>query len=182
MNKNLLRDQPYFPLYCANLLADFNYRSMNLIERGLLLSLITECWHNGKVPEDKNDMTRYLGCEISEIEEALTEKVFFFFFKESGFLKNREVEMEKEKILNRRSKQSEGGKIGQQRKKEKNIKGEPEGQLQGQPEGPLDQFKSNSFKSIHVNQEGESLKVDHAWVNAFDPPSENSYSQASRGY
>ena len=185
MSEKLLRDQPYFPLYCANLIADHRYRLMNLNERGLFLTMLLECWHNGDVPVDPSNLSKFLGYQPIDIESALSTNVLSFFEKKSTSLKNKEVEIEKAKILQRRMKQSIGGKDGVVRKRQKNgkipSKGDPEGQPEGQPEGSLGYINSNSITSIHVKQEKDIHDVHQEWINEFDPPKENAYLKASKG-
>ncbi len=190
MTDKTLRDQPYFPLYCANLIADHEYRLMSLFERGLLLSMIVECWHNKNVPRHPSELSKFLGFPLEEVQNALTQNVLSFFLEDLNKLKHKEVEAEKTKILIRRAKQSEGGKAGQEAKKKKNNisqpessdQGKPKSQPEGEPSGSLNQFNSNSLKSVHVIQEKESNNEHKEWIKAFDQNSNDSYSRASKGY
>jgi uncharacterized protein YdaU (DUF1376 family) len=181
MTEKLLRDQPYFPLYCANLIADHRYRLMNLSERGLYLTMLVECWHNGKVPENPVELSKFLGYQQIDIDNSLSERVLSFFSKEQAFLKNKEVESEKAKILERRLKQSLGGKDGAKRKKEKYSNFQSKGQPLGQPEGSLGYINSDQINSIQVNQERDLPDIHEDWKNEFDPPKFNAYLIASKG-
>jgi uncharacterized protein YdaU (DUF1376 family) len=156
--------------------------------------MIVECWHNGEVPENPIELSKFLGFSLEEIKNFLSPYVLSFFLKDDKSLQHKEVNSEKKKILIRRLKQSEGGKAGQEAKKRKmnksqnqnQLQGEPDGQLKGlpkgSPEGSLNQIKSDSIKSIHVNQEMGILDEHTEWKRiAFEDMSDNSYLKASRG-
>ena len=73
------KSQPAFQLYASDLMADRRYRLMTLEERGLLLSLLCECWVNQYLPDSQDELSRLLGVDVKAVGRALTEAVLSFF-------------------------------------------------------------------------------------------------------
>ena len=114
-----MRDVPYFPCYASNLLADRNYRTMTLLERGIWISIYLECWPNGGVPEDLKKLSRYFGVDEGLIREGLTSEVLSFFKAKDGLLISPELEDYRVVVLKRRELQRLGGIKGAKNKKPK---------------------------------------------------------------
>ena len=106
------RKPPAYQEYAATILADRNFRLMTLAERGLFFSMRLECWQNGEVPAIENDLAKYLGYELSEIQSALTKHVKSFFTLNNGSFYSPELEDYRQHLDERKTKQSEGGKRG----------------------------------------------------------------------
>jgi hypothetical protein len=120
---------PWFRVFAANLISDHNFRVMRLSERGLLLTMLCECWVNEAVPADLEEMSRFLGLGNGEVLQAFTPQVGSFFeASEKGRL-SPFLEAQRKEFFLRRLKQIEGGKKGAERKRQ--LKEERD--LQGLP-------------------------------------------------
>lgn len=106
------RKPPAYQEYAATILADRNFRLMTLVERGLFFSMRLECWQNSEVPANENDLAKYLGYELSEIQQALTKHVKSFFTLNNSSFYSPELEDYRQHLDERKTKQSEGGKRG----------------------------------------------------------------------
>ncbi|SEA74083.1 hypothetical protein [Nitrosospira multiformis] len=162
-------DLPWFPMYASNIVADRRYRLMSIHERALWISILMECWPNGSVPADPDELARCLGYPFEDVKAGLTERVLSFFKEVKGELISPQLEKHHEKHKAIRNKQSEGGKKGVKLKREKALHGEgqpigkPQGQPKGEPEGPLNTIKSNPIKSNQIR----SLEKGTAFLDSF---------------
>ncbi len=107
-----MKTSPYFAFYASDTMADKRYRSMRLDERGLLISMMCECWVNHSMPADADSLGKWLGFQSTEVKAAFTERVLSFFSAAKGELTCPEIEKYRDKILANREKQSKGGKKG----------------------------------------------------------------------
>lgn len=103
---------PAFQLYASDTIADKHYRLMSLEERGLLLSLLCECWVNRSVPADPDALGKWLGYQSGEVKAVLTSRVLSFFSACKGELINTKLERYRKELEERREKMSTGGKKG----------------------------------------------------------------------
>lgn len=103
---------PAFQLYASDTIADKHYRLMSLEERGLLLSLLCECWVNRSVPADPDALAKWLGFQGGEVKAALSSRVVSFFSACNGELINPKLERYRKELEERREKMSKGGKKG----------------------------------------------------------------------
>ena len=106
------RKAPAYQEYAADILAGRNFKLMTLAERGLFFSMRLECWQNSEVPATENDLAKYLGYELSEIQKALTARVKSFFILKDDLFYSQELENYRQHLDERKTKQSEGGKRG----------------------------------------------------------------------
>lgn len=106
------RKPPAYQEYAATILSDRNFRLMTLSERGLLYSMRLECWANINVPENPNELAKYLSYETNDINNALTERVKAFFSQKSGSFICPELEDYRKHLNDIKIRQSEGGKQG----------------------------------------------------------------------
>jgi hypothetical protein len=106
------RKPPAYQEYAAAILVNRHFRLMTLEERGLLFTLRLECWENKQVPISSCDLAKYTGCDITEIEKALTDNVKTFFEEKNGFFLSPELEDYRTHLAHRKEKQSQGGKLG----------------------------------------------------------------------
>lgn len=108
------RTAPGFQIYASDLLADRRFRLASLAERGLLLTLLCECWTNGSVPADGASLARYLGVDLDALKVALTDRVLDFFEgreTENGCeIFSPELEVYRRRVEAIRAAQSRGGK------------------------------------------------------------------------
>jgi uncharacterized protein YdaU (DUF1376 family) len=180
---------PYFPLYAANLLALRPFRVMNLEQRGLWITIMMECWVNGSVPANQNDLSKLLGLDLETVKRTLIDLQSAFFEKRGDDLICCELEEYRQGYEERREKQREGGKKGAERKKSKleESQNNPT-QPKGQPKGSLNYINSNHISSNHI-QSNQLLKKDvldldsKKWVEEYEqtPDINISYAKASRG-
>jgi uncharacterized protein YdaU (DUF1376 family) len=105
------RDAPAYQEYAATILAQLPFRTMTLQERGLLYTMRLECWVNVRLPRNHNDLAKVLGLSVAEVENSLA-AVMLFFDVEEGFVVCPELENYRAHLADRKTKQSEGGKIG----------------------------------------------------------------------
>ena len=187
-----LKDQPYYPNYSANFIAQRHYRLMSLEERGLLWAMYNDYWVNKDLPSDPQELARYLGFDSAIVENALTDNVLHYFSADGDKLKCPELDGYLQNVGIKRDAQSEGGKLGVERKKGKNALGQPEGIPEGQPEGSLNQFnltqvKSDQLKSNSFISEGgldKSKESNKKWIDDYDKakPPDNDYLKQSKGH
>ena len=105
---------PAFQFYASDTMADRRYRCMNLGERGLLLSILCECWVNRTAPSDIDSLSKVLGFTRNEVETALTEGVLSFFRIEGGELINTGLAEYRKKLDLGKENMAKGGKKGAQ--------------------------------------------------------------------
>ena len=106
------RKPPAYQEYPATMLASRNFRLMNIAERGLLYTIRLECWENREVPASINHLAKYIGCDVSDVQVALTDLVKSFLNEEDGLLTCPELDDYRQHLDERKSKQSAGGKNG----------------------------------------------------------------------
>jgi len=171
----MAKDVPYFPLYAANILAAKSFKLMTLKERGLWITLQMECWVNGDVPANNDELAQYLGIPFNEMAESLTNKQYSFVQKIKDILISPELEEYRKKYDERRMKQIQGGIKGAERKKIKQRQTviATEGKPLGQPEGVLNYINSSSIELNKVisNQllgERPINEEAQAWVKDYD--------------
>jgi hypothetical protein len=116
-NKSSTRGtSPAFLLYAADLMSNRAYRMMNLAERGLLLSMLCECWVNKEVPAGRDELTVWLG---KDVDDALSDRVLGFFKGSGSNLVSTELETYRDRVIERRNRMVEGGSKGGKRRAEK---------------------------------------------------------------
>jgi hypothetical protein len=105
------RPPPAYMEYAAAMLANVQYRTMSLGERGLLDTMRRECWVNHSLPNNPAVLARVLGFDTQQIEDTLPCVMSFFRVVESQIICP-ELEDYRSHLLAIREKQSEGGKRG----------------------------------------------------------------------
>ena len=184
-----MRDVPYFPCYASNLLADRNYRTMSLLERGIWISIYLECWPNGGVPEDLKKLSRYFGVDESLIREGLTSEVLSFFQTKDGLFISPELEDYRIGVLKRRELQRLGGIKGAKNRKPKESyqdypEGQPIGEAVGELQGSLNHIKLDQVNSNQLIDKRVMSHSNDAWIKDYDnAPDASSYDylKASKG-
>ena len=105
------RDAPAYQEYAATILAQLPFRTMTLQDRGLLYTMRLECWVNVRLPHNHNDLAKVLGLPVAEVAGSLA-AVMPFFEVVDGFIISPELENYRAHLVDRKSKQSQGGKRG----------------------------------------------------------------------
>ena len=132
--KEFIRNPPAFQFYSSNYMSAIQYRTMSLSERGLMMSMLCECWVNSYVPSDISQLAKILGYSNDEVSQSLSTNVMHFFFEDNDRIICPELIAYRNKLDERQRLQIEGGKKGALRKKEKEVtssypEGIPEGSL-----------------------------------------------------
>ena len=132
--KEFIRNPPAFQFYSSNYMSAIQYRTMSLSERGLMMSMLCECWVNSYVPSDISQLAKILGYSNDEVSQSLSTNVMHFFYKDNDKIICPELITYRNKLDERQRLQIEGGKKGALRKKEKEVtssypEGIPEGSL-----------------------------------------------------
>jgi hypothetical protein len=105
------RTAPAFQEYAANMMAQFEYRTLTLSQRGLLYSMRLECWVNQFLPQQPEILARILGFDPAEIAAELP-YVMSFFEVENGRITSPELESYRAHLDGIRERQAQGGKAG----------------------------------------------------------------------
>ena len=106
------RKPPAYQEYAASILSNRTFRQMSLASRGLVWSMRLECWENKSVPASPFQLSRTLGYQHDEINDALSTEVKSFFQEKDGVFISLELENYRTHLEERRDAQSEGGKKG----------------------------------------------------------------------
>ncbi len=169
--KQLRRPPPAYQEYASDMLADRRYRLMSLSEKGLLDVLRKECWANGCVPSNPDELARIIGIPVSELMPALTDKVRSFFEVSNGNMRSPELDAYRQDLENRREKERVGGSIGGKRSAESRrqrnmVSSPPEGSLQPTLQGGLNPgvkgLSRDKLKGVETRK-GESVEE---WLTA----------------
>ena len=115
MTNQSKRPAPAYQEYASDILANAQYRMMSLSERGLLDTMRKECWVNGRIPANPNDLAMYLKFDKSEVELCLSKRVLSFFKRLEEDLVCPELDQYREMLAERHRKTSEGGRKGGQK-------------------------------------------------------------------
>lgn len=115
------REPPAYQEYASSMLAKFEFRRMSVAERGLLYTMRLECWVNGFLPADEQELARVLGIAHSEVASALPALKPFFTLA-SGAITCPELEDYRQHLAEQRAKKSAGGKKGALKTNKKNKK------------------------------------------------------------
>ncbi|MCX6210922.1 MAG: hypothetical protein NTZ59_15805 [Bacteroidetes bacterium] len=174
--KEFIRNPPAFQFYPSNYMSTIQYRTMSLSERGLMMSMLCECWVNSYVPSDISQLAKILGYSSDEVSQSLSTNVMHFFYKDNDKIISPELEAYRQRLDEARKKQIEGGKEGQRRKKEKEI---TSSYPQGIPEGSLVEhnliennlIKHTTKEQVFREEElGEVINMDKhkEWIESMD--------------
>lgn len=171
------RKPPAYQEYPATMLASRNFRLMNIAERGLLYTIRLECWENKEVPASVNQLAKYIGCDASDVEGALTDLVKTFLHEKDGLFTCPELDDYRQHLDDRKSKQSAGGKNGakitnRNRKKSAKQDGVYLADETGNPQVPrrgsdgslvqLSTVKSSQEQSLNNGY------IDDEWIHDYD--------------
>lgn len=174
--KEFIRNPPAFQFYSSNYMSAIQYRTMSLSERGLLMSMLCECWVNSYVPSDITKLAKILGYSNDEVSQSLSANVMHFFYKEDDKIICPELIAYRNKLDERQRLQIEGGKKGALRKKEKEVTSR---YPQGIPEGSLEEhnlIENNLIKHTTKEQvfreeklaEENNLAEHREWIEEWE--------------
>lgn len=176
------RKPPAYQEYAATMLASRNFRLMNIAERGLLYTIRLECWENKQVPSSINQLAKYLGCDESEIQTALTDRVKSFFQVKDGSFTCAELEDYRQHLAEIRLKQIEGGKKGA--KKTNSIKNEQPNSISASEEGKSQlprQDGNGSLVQFSPVQKSQRQPIERGNIDNSFVTEMNEYERLSNG-
>jgi len=166
------RDLPAYLEYASDILASINYRLMSLSERGLWDTMRKECWVNGKVPSNLDDLAQILNLPVDVVKSNLTDRVVSFFLQRDGFFTCPELDNYKALKLNSRDAMAEGGARGG-RKTQNDIR-EAKGTLKGGHK-PLNRNEMNrtelsrrEWKRKESPRTVDLSPEDQEWIDDYD--------------
>jgi hypothetical protein len=186
MNPNAQRSRPApaFQEYASDMLANSRYKTMSLAERGLMDTMRRECWVNGSIPKESNELAAYLGKPIDEINNNLSTKVLNFFRERNDQLVCPELDAYRASLEEKSKKMSEGGKRGGKAAQDKTkvVKATLEAMLKPLSREELneDELSGDEKKSLG---EGITSQEMARWVADYDnsPDISTAYRIASKG-
>jgi uncharacterized protein YdaU (DUF1376 family) len=175
--KPRLKQAPAVQIYPSDIMATKEYRLMTLEQRGLFISLYLDLWVNREAPLEISDLSRYLGYSEIDTQNAFTEHLFQFFEIRNDSIVCESHEEYMAKLVERRKKQSAGGKKGAENKRTKSklVEGQPEGsrveknrvELNGKEVSRDDQIRSESIDNDSMNY--DNVPLEHKeWVEDYD--------------
>lgn len=159
------RDAPSYQEYAASILADYNFRSLTLRDRGAYYTLKLECWVNKRLPESTEALARVLGIAEDEVVHVL--KMLGPFFEiEDGFLYCPELVKYQKYLDVRKKAQSEGGKRGAAKTNARHSQPPSKTRLSSDSldEHSKDQISQDQYNTV-INK--EDLLSDE-WITDYD--------------
>jgi hypothetical protein len=85
---------------------------MSLAERGLMDTMRRECWVNGSIPKEPEELAAYLGKSVEDIKKNLSIKVLYFFREKHDSLICPELDAYRSGLADKKQRMSEGGRRG----------------------------------------------------------------------
>lgn len=159
------REAPSYQEYAASILADYNFRSLTLRDRGAYYTLKLECWVNKRLPESPEALSRVLGITEDEVLHVLR-MLGPFFEIEDDFLYCPELVRYQKYLDARKKAQSEGGKKGAAKTNAKHI---PPAGTPHLSRGSLDKkSKAQSSTAQSKSVINDQHSVDDKWLIDFD--------------
>lgn len=154
------RDAPAYQEYAASMMGRIEYRTLSLSHRGLLYTLRLECWVNQRMPIDPIKLAKVLGLDGAEVSKLLPElSPFFEVVGEWIYLPD--LECYRVKVQDRRNRQSQGGKEGRRRYKEKLTSSSiPDDQVASN--SSLSNFKVLSKDKINSNKSKAAYRKENS--------------------
>lgn len=162
------RPAPAYQEYASSMLANYNFRALDLKARGALYTLRLECWVNKRLPSDLDTLSKALGLAKEELASLLPEVSEFFVFKD-GFLYSKELEDYRAYLDAVRLARSQGGKKGAAITNAKNK--EPLTTKQDTRQlarDSLDKVSQAQDSKTQINSVTNKEMLDDPWLKAFD--------------
>lgn len=165
------RPPPAYQEYAASMLANIAFRKMSLSARGLLYTLRLETWVETPLPSNSYELSQLLRFEYQEVDQALKE-IFPFLNMNHDELRIPELDCYRQHLIERRDKQSAGGREGARRAKENKSKTQKDDSVgadqdtQGSTTGYL--VKKNSTQLSSDQNSPVSNVEDDPWVHDYN--------------
>ncbi len=161
------RDLPAYLEYASDLLANINYRLMDLSERGLWDTMRKECWVNNKIPAKADQLAKILNLPVDVVINNLTDRVRSFFSEKDGFFYCTELDNYKAMTLNRRDAMALGGSKGGRKTQQdiREVKGTLEAELK-----PLnrDEMNRDEKKRRESPGSGNLTPEQQEWIDDYE--------------
>lgn len=171
------RDPPAYQEYAAANLAKLPFRVMSLQDRGLLYTMRMECWVNQRLPADPVSLALVLGISVDEVEESLP-SVMLFMKKSEGFIVCPELENYRQSLLDRRERQSQGGKTGAKiTNKKRSATGKPTSKPQVSRRGSDESLVQSRPEQNSQNHSNHSEDSTEQWVEDYNSTDEDQSQQ-----
>ena len=164
---------PAFQVYAFDLMAKRDYRVMTLAERGLLFSMLCECWANSEIPAAPDELAAMLG-KPGEVQGALTSRVVAFFEKtKTGTFLSPDLETYRRYVLEQRESMSKGGRKGGLKRAEnerqaREASSSPSKSSQATLKGRESELESESEPEL---AKSGIISVDDPWLNDYEKAS-----------
>lgn len=161
----MLRNPPAYQEYAATTLSTREFKLMSMEERGLLYTIKLDCWLNNNVPSSHEELAKYFGVPVEQINRALTDNVKSFLKLIGNSYECVDIEVYRHQLNARREKQSKGGKKGAKITNYKRSISAANPQL---PRQDTDEslIKTNQFKT-NLNQSVEN-DITTAWIEEYE--------------
>ncbi len=161
----MLRKPPAYLEYAATILSTREFKFMTMEERGLLYTIKLDCWLNNSVPSNHEELAKYFGVSVSEINRSLTENVKSFLKHIGDSYECTDIEIYRSQLNARLQKQSNGGKKGAKTTNEKRSKSATNSELSQQVTDES-LIKTSQFKTIKT-QSVEKNDND-SWIEDYE--------------
>ena len=158
------RDAPAFQEYAASMMGRFEFRRLNLEERGLLWTLRLECWVNQNIPSDPTELAEILGLQSSTISRILPRLMVGFFEAQEGFIRAPDLEDYRKAVNDRRNRQSDGGKKARRNDSQARVRNKASN-LDSTKMNLLSEDQMSSDKEKEVYREGDKHK---GWIEDYE--------------
>lgn len=163
-------NSPAFQEYASDMLANRDFRSMSLAERGLLNTMRLECWVGRCVPANPDLLAKVLGFQTEEVRRALTPAVLAFFNQVEGDLISPDLEAYREEQHARKVRIIEGGRAGGKKSQSKKRDQAPlEAPLEAGVKAPERRGEERRREEGRGVIKGEQLSEEvKEWIKDFD--------------
>lgn len=140
------RKPPAYQEYASDVIADLHWRMMSLAERGLWDTLRKECWVNGGVPCEPEQLAKFLNIPAKAIAAALTSRVLNSFEIQDGWMVCPELEAYRHKLTVQHERMSEGGRRGGE-KTQKLVKASGRMAKVSSPKSSVDEARQSTYEA-----------------------------------
>lgn len=165
------RPPPAYQEYAASMLANISFRKMSLSARGLLYTLRLESWVETPLPSNSFDLSQLLHFEYQEVDQALKE-ILPFLNMNRDELRIPELDDYRQHLMERRDKQSAGGREGARRARANKSKTQKDVQVcdhQVTPGLTTGSLVKNSSTQLNSDQNSPVSNVeDDPWIHDYN--------------
>ncbi|MFM1911820.1 MAG: hypothetical protein RJB18_1211 [Pseudomonadota bacterium] len=161
----MLRKPPAYQEYAATTLSTREFKFMTMEERGLLYTIKLDCWLNNSIPSNHEELAKYFGVPVEQINSAFTDNVKSFLKHVGNSYECIDIEIYRNQLNARLEKQSKGGKKGAKITNDKRSMSAPNSQPPRQ-DANESLIKTNQFKT-NQNQSVEN-DITNSWIQDYE--------------